>query len=113
MEVSERYKYVIMNDTDAPQPNMVCQWVEGVGYCYLDRTNNKPRHDGMRGSEATPVTTFGVGWVEGKGMVQFYVTHPSFARYPDGMPRRWQSDVREFSWPILTLHSFRRRRVAS
>jgi len=111
--MSDRHKYVILNDTDAPQPNMVCQWVEGIGYCYLDRTHNKPDFDGMTGSEATPVTTFGIQWIETDGEVDFWVMGRSFARYTDGIPRKWQSSAPNFSWPILTSCNVRRRKVAA
>ena len=46
----DRPKYVIVNEYDAPEPRMVCQWVPGVGYCYMDRTHGKSRYDGMTGS---------------------------------------------------------------
>ena len=94
--------YVILNDIDAPEPRMVCQWVPGIGYCYLDRTRGKPRHDGMSGTEATPLDVFGWTWAEdedGGSWVRFYRTdRPSTAIYPDGVPRRWQheSDYFEF-----------------
>lgn len=89
---SAKPRYVIINDCDAPQPNMVCQWVENVGYCYLDRSSGKPQHDGMQGFEATPVEAFGFSWTEGgDGTVSFRrSTAPVTATYNDGEPRRWQ-----------------------
>lgn len=42
---SPRTRYVVMNDIDAPTPYMVCQWVDGIGYCYMDRRFHKSDHD--------------------------------------------------------------------
>lgn len=104
-------KYVIINDCDAPEPAMVCQWVPGVGYCYLDRTRNKPSFDGMVGEHATPVNTFGIIVHEGTdGIVTFRATGKSFARYPDGEPRRWQSSLPEFTHKRLLKKNVRKRR---
>lgn len=85
-------RYAIINDCDAPRPEMVCQWVPGVGYCYLDRRGTKPDHDGMKGAEATPVEAFGLVWAENPdGTVSFYRSErPATATYRDGVPRRWQ-----------------------
>lgn len=88
-----RPKYVIINDYDAPQPSMVCGWVPGVGYCYLERLGTKPSHDGMKGAEATPIEAFGFEWAEDTdGWVRFYqAERPVTATYRDGEPRQWQS----------------------
>lgn len=98
-------RYVIINDFDAPQPDMVCQWVPGVGYCYLDRRGNKPSFDGMRGAEAVPVETFGWAWAEdedGGSWVRFYRTEEgSTASYQDGSPRRWQNNASYFEFKRL------------
>jgi hypothetical protein len=93
-------KYVIINDTDAPEPRMVCQWVPGVGYCYLDRSGTKPDHDGMQGIEATPIEAFGFSYAEDSdGFVRFYrADRPVTATYQDGEPRRWQSRVNGFEY---------------
>jgi len=98
--MADRARYVIINDIDAPEPNMVCQWVPGIGYCYLDRRNGKPRHDGMRGAEATPIEAFGFEWAEDRdGMVRFYqAERPVTATYRDGEPRRWQSRTTFFEY---------------
>ncbi len=97
-------KYVIVSEADAPHPDMVCQWVPGVGYCYLDRTSNKTRHDGMAGTEATPVEAFSIDWVESDRIVVFYKTDkPPTATYRDGLPRRWHS----------SFHLFVRRRLTA
>ena len=95
-------KYVIINDTDAPQPNMVCQWVPEVGYCYMDRS--KATFDGMKGRGATPVEAFGVLWAEDSdGMTRFYPSEkPPAATYQDGKPRRWHGITRSFEWKRLT-----------
>lgn len=100
-------KYVIINDIDAPQPNLVCQWVPGTGYCYLDRRDAKPRHDGMIGTEATPVEAFGWAIAEdedGGSWVRFYRTErPSTATYRDGEPRQWQHRGDYFEYKRLSL----------
>jgi hypothetical protein len=96
-------RYVILNDYDAPQPGMVCQWVPRIGYCYMDRRGNKADFDGMRGTEATPVEAFGFRWAEDRdGMTRFYLSDiPPTASYRDGEPRRWQSSVESFEWRTL------------
>lgn len=94
-------KYVIINDTDAPQPAMVAQLVPGVGYCYLDR--KKSSFDGMKGHEATNVEDFGFTWAENAdGTVSFYRNdRDPTATYHDGEPRRWQSRAVSFEWRVL------------
>lgn len=105
-------KYVIINDIDKPEFAMICQWVLGIGYCYLDRSGTKPDHDAMRGRDATPVETFGIAWADNcDGTVSFYLTdRPSEATYRDGIPRRWQErpgvDARTF--PQLTTRAVQR-----
>lgn len=104
-------KYVIINDCDAPQPAMVCQLVPGVGYCYLDRSGNKPSFDGMKGDEATSINTFGIlVHEEADGTITFKATGKSFALYPDGQPRRWQSSVSEFTHRKLMKKDVRKAR---
>lgn len=100
----DRPKYVIINETDAPIPSMVCQWVKGVGYCYMERHATKPQHDGMRGVEVTPVEAFGFEWAEDQdGMVRFYRSeHAPTATYADGEPRAWQSRSDKFEFRIMT-----------
>lgn len=103
---NKRAKYVIINDYDAPEPNMICQWVPGKGYCYLDRCKPKPRHDGMSGNAATSLSAFGFKWSEGDGgIVSFYLADdpplPVTATYHDGEPRRWQSALTYFEHRML------------
>lgn len=95
--------YVIINDTDAPEPRMVCQRVPGVGYCYLDRSRGKPDFDGMQGAEATPVEAFGFVWADNSdGAVTFYrVDRPITATYRDGEPRCWQHAADSFEFRKL------------
>ena len=95
--------YVIINDTDRPMPEMVCQWVPGVGYCYLDRSGNNPSFDGMKGREATPVEEFGLGWTNTRsGAVRFYRSGAEpCAKYQDGEPRIWQSQYWAFEYRRL------------
>jgi hypothetical protein len=97
-------KYVIINETDAPEPSMVCQWVAGMGYCYMDRSGLRPEHDGMQGAEATSINAFGFVCVEDRdGMVRFYRTDkPPTATYRDGEPRPWQSKQDSFEFRRLT-----------
>jgi hypothetical protein len=109
--MSAKPKYVIINDCDAPQPSMVCSWVPGIGYCYLDRRGSKPDHDGMQGAEATPIEAFGFAWAEDPDeWVRFYLDErPSTATYRDGQPRRWQSPLKSFEWRQLNPAAVQRR----
>jgi hypothetical protein len=108
--MSEKPRYVIINDIDAPEPSMVCQWVPHVGYCYLDRRQGKPDHDGMKGTEATPIEAFGFVWTDNSdGTVSFYLSDITpTATYSDGEPRRWQSWVGSFERKQLTLGAIRK-----
>lgn len=96
-------RYVIINDTDAPEPRMVCQWVPRIGYCYMDRSRNKADFDGMRGDRSTPIEAFGFSVAEdADGMVRFYQSdRPVTATYYDGKPRKWQSYQTFFEWRQL------------
>lgn len=96
--------YAIINDCDCPEPRMVCQWVTGVGYCYLERKFNKPGFDGMNGSEATSMQEFGFDWTENSnGTVSFSRSERAVtALYRDGEPRRWQHQADQFDFPYLT-----------
>lgn len=106
-------KFVIINDADEPGPRMVCQWVPGVGYCYLDRSRNKNSFDGMKGPHKTPIEAFGFSYEEGNGHVTFYQSgEPSTARYRDGHPRAWQSEFVKFDFPLLEPGVRGARRVA-
>ncbi len=98
-----RAKYVIINDFDAPEPKMVCQWVDGIGYCYLDRQGTKSSHDGMKGVEATSVGEFGFDYTENPdGTVSFYRSDRAVtATYRDGEPRRWQHGADQFKHRML------------
>jgi hypothetical protein len=102
-------RYVIINDCDAPEPRMVCQYVPGIGYCYLDRRNNKPDFDGMRGVEATPIEAFSIVWTDNSdGTVSFYQSdRPIIATYRDGEPRRWQSRSTGFEYRQLKAAAIR------
>lgn len=102
--MAETPKYVIIGDFDAPQPNMVCQWVPGTGYCYLDQKGSKSNHDGMTGSEATPIEAFGFIWANNRdSTVSFYRSaQPCTATYKDGEPRRWQHSADKFTHKRLT-----------
>lgn len=106
-------RYVIINEIDAPEPRMVCQWVPGIGYCYLDRRGTKPDHDGMIGAEATPVEAFGFAWAENPdGTVSFYRSErPVTATYRDGVPRRWQHHADSFEFRRLTAGARRAKRM--
>lgn len=96
-------RYVIINGTDAPEPRMVCQWVPDIGYCYMDRRNNKADFDGMLGHEATSIEAFGFSVAEdADGISRFYQSdRPVTATYRDGEPRRWQSHQTFFEWRRL------------
>lgn len=99
-----RPKYVIISEYDAPRSFMVCQWVGGIGYCYLDRSNPvKKAFDGLGGSHATSVRAFGWEWAEDTdGYVRFYRTDaPPSATYSDLEPRPWQGGESFFEFPML------------
>jgi hypothetical protein len=105
-------KYVIINETDAPEPAMVCQWVSGIGYCYLDRREPKPRYDGMSGDAATPIEAFGFAWTEEKAdgtVFIFWSGAPVTATYSDGRLRRWQSDIVMFTHRQLVCGAMQKR----
>jgi hypothetical protein len=112
--MTERARYVIVSDADAPTPAMVCQWVDGVGYCYLDRRRNKPDHDGMQGDRATPIEAFGFSWNEtASGIVSFWSSGRCTAKYSDGESRRWQSPIFGFRCRVLKLGVVPQGRLAS
>ena len=108
-----RPKYAIINDVDAPEPRMVVQWVERVGYCSLDRRTNKADFDGMKGAEATDIRAFGFSWAENRdGTVSFYRNDlPVTATYRDGEPRFWQSPAEFFEYSILKPSATRKVRA--
>lgn len=91
-------RYVIVSDCDQPAPNMICQWVPGIGYCYLDRTGSKPGHDGMNADGVTSVEQFGISWADNSdGTVSFFPSgKPVTATYHDGKARKWQSKATSF-----------------
>lgn len=113
--MSARSQYVIINDIDAPEPRMVCQWVPGIGYCYLDRRDNKPDHDGMRSTEATPIEAFGFVWAHNAdGTVSFYLSDkPVTATYRDGKARRWQSRSTGFEYRQLKAVAIRKAKASA
>lgn len=95
-------KFAIINYTDAPQPDMVCQFMPGIGYCYLDR--KKASYDGMISADVTSVDEFGFVWtINRDGTVSFYRSSPSFATYHDGKPRQWQGTDDSFEFRRLVL----------
>lgn len=106
-------RYVIINDCDQPKPDMVCQWVPGIGYCYLDRRGTKPDHDGMTGREATSLEAFGFVWTDNPdGTVSFYRSErPVTATYRDGVKRRWQHHADSFEFRRLTAGARKAKRM--
>jgi hypothetical protein len=108
--VVEKPLYAIINDTDAPEPRMVCQWMPGVGYCYLDRGRGKPDFDGMPGAKATSVEEFGFVCADNAdGTVSFYRSdRPVTATYDDGEPRQWQHHRDSFEFRKLTARDVKK-----
>lgn len=99
-------KYAIINDADKPEPNLVVEYVEGVGYCYMTRSlaPYKMRYDGMGPRPSTTsMKAFGFDIVEREFQVDFAMVLPSTATYPDGSPRQWQSHLTAFSLPRVDL----------
>ena len=88
-------RFVIINTTDAPEPNNVAEWIEGVGYCYMVRGGKRHSHkknfDGMQpGRETTPLDAFGIAACVRENDAVFSTVVLSTATYTDGKPRRWQ-----------------------
>ena len=88
-------RFVIINTTDAPEPNNVAEWIEGIGYCYMVRKGKGHRHkkgfDGMQPNrETTPVDAFGIAVCVRENDAVFSTVVLSAAIYLDGKPRRWQ-----------------------
>jgi hypothetical protein len=97
-----RYRYVILNDTDCPERKMVCQFVDGIGYCYLNRDPILARHDGMVSYRPTPMADFGFAVTDmPDGIVKFSQVSSPCATYEDGAPRRWQGRATEFEFDML------------
>lgn len=108
-------RFVIINDSDAPAPHMVCQLTK-IGYCYMDRYSARRRHvksyDGMRpGPTTTSMEDFGFEISERRGVVYFRKTSESRATYRDGQSRHWQSCEEEFELPLVRDARRKKERV--
>lgn len=91
-------RFVIVNEFDRPSERMVAEWIDGIGYCYLNRELSK--YDGMRPSNPTPVQDFGVAAVIKDGVAHFSQIRHSLATYRDGRTRQWQG-VEQFTHKLI------------
>lgn len=98
-------RFVIVNTCDCPQPTLIAQYVEGVGYCYMNQNEDKhkARFNGMMPSRPTPIADFGFDIEEYGDEIRFRQVRESVATYEDGKPRKWQSWQKEFSLRLVKL----------
>jgi hypothetical protein len=108
----ERPRFAIINTCDAPCRRHVCQWIDGLGYCYMARElePHLKRYDGMKPSMPTPIEAFGFSVESSHREARFIRVGPSTATYEDGKPRKWQDAAFDeiFTLPLVKLK--RRRR---
>ncbi len=102
----DKPRFVIVNTYDAPCRRRVCEWVEGVGYCYCARSlePHLKEFDGMMPRDPTPIEAFGFTVAIRGSEAMFDRTGESTAVYEDGKPRNWQDHVwdKQFSLPLVT-----------
>lgn len=110
-------RFAIINTCDAPQRRMVCEYLDGVGYCYMARAMEPhlKMYDGMNPERPTSLEDFGFDIEISNNEALFRRTRTWVATYEDGMPRKWQDRVYpfEFSLPLVDKKSIKRRRVKS
>lgn len=112
----ETPRFAIINTCDAPQRRMVCEYIKGVGYCYMSRETNTHLkfYDGMTASRPTAMEKFGfmVEYDNHVREVKFTRIATSTATYEDGKPRDWQD--RNFPYcftlPMVRLKKLRPRK---
>lgn len=97
-------RFVIFNDTDAPEPRMICELVDGR-YYYMARLYDKRlrEYSMIPHNNVTAVEAFGFEIIEQTWQTDFVLNGKSLAKYKDGKPRNWQSSNREFSMPNVYL----------
>lgn len=98
-------RFAIVNTCDGPYKRMVCEWVDGVGYCYMDRIHDESlkKFDGMTPSRPTGMEVFGFRIVVGEKVAAFVQVSESSATYEDGKPRRWHDHHVDFILPLVEL----------
>ena len=103
--VNKMPRFAIINTCDGPYKRMVCEWVEGFGYCYMNRLIDKSlkRFDGMTPKRPTSMEDFGFSVIVGEKVAAFCQTAASSATYEDGQPRRWHDNSTNFILPLVTL----------
>ncbi len=96
-------RFAIIDDCDRPYRNNVAEWIDGVGYCYMTRTEDKLRRrfDGMQPPRPTALEDFGIAVLVRGTEARFVQADASIATYPDGMHRRWDGPV-QFTLPLVT-----------
>lgn len=100
-------RFAIVNDSDAPNKTMVAQYIDGLGYCYMDRHGEnkyKRRYDGMQARRPTSMEDFGFEVEALEFQVNFQRTGPSRAVYNDGRPREWQDRNVKFALPFVQIY---------
>lgn len=98
-------RFAIVNTTDAPSRTNVAEWVEGIGYCYMDRSvkPNLKDFDGMMPMRPTPIEDFGFAVLVRDGEAYFVRARESVATYEDGKMRHWQdvNSQKGFTLPLV------------
>jgi hypothetical protein len=109
---SSGLRFVIINDIDAPCRRLVAEYIEGVGYCYMNRKDKHLRKfDGMHPRRPTDITDFGFDVDISNGKAVFKRVRESIATYPDGQNRKWQSSEKfgdSFEYPLVRKRKSKR-----
>lgn len=104
-------KYAIINTTDAPKKDLIVEYINSVGYCYMARKYMpyKMAFDGMSARRPTAIEDFGFTVIEREYQTDFERHGPSIATYEDGKIRDWQDiySGSRFSLPRVELSDIR------
>ncbi len=99
-------RFAIVNTCDAPDRRHVAEWIGGIGYCYMARSEDPhlKLFDGMLPTRPTSIEDFGFDPVLDRGDVLFARVRASVATYEDGAPRQWQDrrSGEQFTLPLVT-----------
>lgn len=107
-------RFAIINTTDQPSRRMLCEFIPGIGYCYMSRHEFPylKEYDGMGASRPTAIETFGFSAEVGRAEVVFTRTGESTATYEDGEHRSWQEMRTEHGFSLPLVRGTKRRRRA-
>ena len=100
-------RFAIVNTLDGPCRNMICEWVNGIGYCYMRRSVavHLKCYDGMKPTRPTSIEDFGFEILvdEFAREAHFIRRGRSVATYEDGSHLDWQdtSFVDDFTLPLV------------